>query len=109
VHRESIDMSKAWMQSRYDKTGPGGTGSDYINCAMNKEQYENFVRELIASPKTDFPGMGKEHAILRRPCLPIEVMAERASHAALVADEAGWPHQSAHPASRSLLSPEALA
>ncbi|MFX5351212.1 FAD-dependent oxidoreductase, partial [Acinetobacter baumannii] len=38
VHRDSIDMSKAWMQSRYDKVGPGGTGSDYINCAMDKAQ-----------------------------------------------------------------------
>ncbi len=54
VYRESIDMSKAWMQSRYDKVGPGGDGSDYINCAMDKEQYEHFVHELLAAPKTDF-------------------------------------------------------
>src|SRR5215469_9388653 len=43
VHRDSIDMSVAWFQSRYDKAGPGGTGADYINCPMSKEQYEGFV------------------------------------------------------------------
>src|SRR3569623_508178 len=40
VHRDSIDMSKAWFQSRYDKVGPGGNGADYINCPMSREQYE---------------------------------------------------------------------
>jgi methylenetetrahydrofolate--tRNA-(uracil-5-)-methyltransferase len=76
VHHESIDMSKAWMQSRYDKVGPGGTGSDYINCAMDKEQYENFIRELIAAPKTDFKEWEKNTPYFEG-CLPIEVMAER--------------------------------
>jgi methylenetetrahydrofolate--tRNA-(uracil-5-)-methyltransferase len=76
VHRDSIDMSKAWMQSRYDKTGPGGTGSDYINCAMNKDQYEAFIRELIAAPKTDFKEWEKNTPYFEG-CLPIEVMAER--------------------------------
>ena len=76
VYRESIDMSKAWMQSRYDKVGPGGTGSDYINCAMDKEQYENFVHELIAAPKTDFKEWEKNTPYFDG-CLPIEVMAER--------------------------------
>ncbi len=76
VYRESIDMSKAWMQSRYDKTGPGGTGSDYINCAMDKDQYENFVRELIAAPKTDFKEWEKNTPYFDG-CLPIEIMAER--------------------------------
>src|SRR4051812_23029217 len=42
VHRDSIDMSVAWFQSRYDKVGPGGTGADYINCPMNREQYDGF-------------------------------------------------------------------
>src|SRR6201984_2956658 len=54
VHRDSIDMSVAWFQSRYDKTGPGGTGADYINCPMSKEQYDAFVEALIAGEKTDF-------------------------------------------------------
>ncbi|MDE2029635.1 MAG: methylenetetrahydrofolate--tRNA-(uracil(54)-C(5))-methyltransferase (FADH(2)-oxidizing) TrmFO, partial [Alphaproteobacteria bacterium] len=76
VHRESVDMSKAWMQSRYDKVGPGGTGSDYINCAMDKEQYEAFVRELIAAPKTEFKEWEKNTPYFDG-CLPIEVMAER--------------------------------
>ena len=48
VHRESIDMSVAWFQSRYDKGGPGGTGADYINCPMTKEQYDGFGAALIA-------------------------------------------------------------
>lgn len=76
VHRESIDMSKAWMQSRYDKVGPGGTGSDYINCAMDKEQYESFIHELIQAPKTDFKEWEKSTPYFEG-CLPIEVMAER--------------------------------
>ena len=76
VHRESIDMGKAWMQSRYDKTGPGGTGADYINCAMDKEQYENFIRELLAAPTTDFKEWEKSTPYFEG-CLPIEVMASR--------------------------------
>src|SRR5947209_2916862 len=54
VHRESIDMSVAWFQSRYDKVGPGGTGADYINCPMTKVQYQAFVEALIAGEKPDF-------------------------------------------------------
>jgi methylenetetrahydrofolate--tRNA-(uracil-5-)-methyltransferase len=76
VHRDSIDMSKAWMQSRYDKTGPGGTGSDYINCALDKDQYENLIRELLAAPRTDFKEWEKSTPYFEG-CLPIEVMAER--------------------------------
>ncbi len=76
VHRESIDMSRAWMQSRYDKVGPGGTGSDYINCGMDKDQYEGFIRALIDAPKTDFKEWEKNTPYFEG-CLPIEVMAER--------------------------------
>src|SRR6186997_2679383 len=47
VHKDSIDMSVAWFQSRYDKVGPGGTGADYINCPMTKEQYDAFVAALL--------------------------------------------------------------
>ena len=54
VYRESIDMSKAWFQSRYDKVGPGGTGKDYINCPLDKAQYETFVSALVNGDKTDF-------------------------------------------------------
>ncbi|PZO76792.1 MAG: FADH(2)-oxidizing methylenetetrahydrofolate--tRNA-(uracil(54)-C(5))-methyltransferase TrmFO [Mesorhizobium amorphae] len=75
VHFETIDMSVCWFQSRYDKVGPGGTGKDYINCPMNKEQYEGFVAALIAGEKTLFKEW--EGTPYFDGCLPIEVMAER--------------------------------
>jgi methylenetetrahydrofolate--tRNA-(uracil-5-)-methyltransferase len=75
VHRESIDMGVAWMQSRYDKTGPGGTGADYINCPMDKAQYDAFIDALIAGEKTNFKEW--EGTPYFDGCLPIEVMAER--------------------------------
>ncbi len=76
VHRESIDMDVSWFQSRYDKQGPGGTGKDYINCPMNREQYEAFIRALIEGEKTDFKEWEKSTPYFDG-CLPIEVMAER--------------------------------
>ena len=76
VHKDSIDMSAAWFQSRYDKVGPGGTGADYINCPMNKEQYDAFVDALIAGEKTDFKDWETNTPYFDG-CLPIEVMAER--------------------------------
>jgi methylenetetrahydrofolate--tRNA-(uracil-5-)-methyltransferase len=76
VHRESIDMSVAWFQSRYDKVGPGGTGADYINCPMTREQYEGFVQQLISGAKTDFKEWEANTPYFDG-CLPIEVMAER--------------------------------
>jgi len=76
VHRDSIDMSVAWFQSRYDKTGPGGTGADYINCPMTREQYGAFVGALIAGEKTDFKEWESNTPYFDG-CLPIEVMAER--------------------------------
>ncbi|UVC10880.1 methylenetetrahydrofolate--tRNA-(uracil(54)-C(5))-methyltransferase (FADH(2)-oxidizing) TrmFO [Rhizobium sp. TH2] len=75
VHRDSIDMDVAWYQSRYDKVGPGGTGKDYINCPMDRQQYEAFVNALIAGDKTVFKDW--EHVPYFDGCLPIEVMAER--------------------------------
>ena len=75
VHRDSIDMNKAWFQSRYDKTGPGGTGADYINCPLNREQYEGFIAALIEGDKTAFKEW--EGTPYFDGCLPIEVMAER--------------------------------
>ena len=75
VHRESIDMGKAWMQSRYDKKGPGGDGADYINCPLDRAQYEAFVDALVAGDKTDFKEW--EGTPYFDGCLPIEVMAER--------------------------------
>ncbi len=76
VFKESIDMSKAWFQSRYDKPGPGGTGKDYINCAMDKAQYEAFINALITGEKTEFKEWEKNTPYFEG-CLPIEVMAER--------------------------------
>src|SRR5690606_4702432 len=43
VHFDSIDMEIAWFQSRYDKAGPGGTGADYVNCPLNRDEYEAFI------------------------------------------------------------------
>ena len=76
VHHESIDMGKAWMQSRYDKPGPGGTGADYINCPMDKEQYDAFVAALIAGDKSLFKEWEASTPYFDG-CLPIEIMAER--------------------------------
>ena len=76
VHRESINMEVAWFQSRYDKVGPGGTGKDYINCPMTKEQYEAFVKALNEGDKGDFKEWEKSTPYFNG-CLPIEVMAER--------------------------------
>ncbi len=76
VHRDSIDMSKAWFQSRYDKVGPGGTGADYINCPMDKAQYDSFIDALLAGEKTDFKEWEANTPYFDG-CLPIEVMAER--------------------------------
>src|ERR1700733_6796343 len=76
VHRDSIDMSAAWFQSRYDKVGPGGTGADYINCPMTREQYDTFVEALIVGEKTDFKQWETSTPYFDG-CLPIEVMAER--------------------------------
>ena len=75
VHYDSIDLSKAWMQSRYDKAGPGGTGADYLNCPMSRDQYEAFIDALLAAPKTEFKQW--EGTPYFDGCLPIEVMAER--------------------------------
>jgi methylenetetrahydrofolate--tRNA-(uracil-5-)-methyltransferase len=76
VHRDSIDLGVAWFQSRYDKPGPGGTGKDYINCPLTREQYETFVRALIDGEKTEFKDWEKTTPYFDG-CLPIEVMAER--------------------------------
>jgi methylenetetrahydrofolate--tRNA-(uracil-5-)-methyltransferase len=74
VHRDSINMQVAWRQSRYDKAGPGGTGADYINCPLSREQYQQFVAALLAGEKTTFHDWETPYF---DGCLPIEVMAER--------------------------------
>ncbi|MBU6475935.1 MAG: methylenetetrahydrofolate--tRNA-(uracil(54)-C(5))-methyltransferase (FADH(2)-oxidizing) TrmFO [Alphaproteobacteria bacterium] len=72
VHADSIDMSKAWFQSRYDK----GEGKDYINCPMEKDEYYAFIDALIKGEKTEFKEWEKDTPYFEG-CLPIEVMAER--------------------------------
>jgi methylenetetrahydrofolate--tRNA-(uracil-5-)-methyltransferase len=68
-------MSVAWRQSRYDKTGPAGDAAAYINCPLNREQYEAFIDALLAGPKAEFKEW--ENVPYFDGCLPIEVMAER--------------------------------
>lgn len=75
IHTDSIDMSICWFQSRYDKVGPGGTGRDYINCPMDKEQYDAFIDALISGDTTGFKEW--EGTPYFDGCLPIEIMAER--------------------------------
>ncbi|MFT6072565.1 MAG: methylenetetrahydrofolate--tRNA-(uracil-5-)-methyltransferase [Alphaproteobacteria bacterium] len=72
VYKDSIDFDKAWMQSRYDK----GEGADYINCAMNEEEYNRFYDALMAAEKTEFKEWEKDTPYFEA-CLPVEVMAER--------------------------------
>ncbi|MGN1015930.1 MAG: methylenetetrahydrofolate--tRNA-(uracil(54)-C(5))-methyltransferase (FADH(2)-oxidizing) TrmFO [Faecousia sp.] len=70
VTAESIDMNLAWWQSRYDRGTP-----DYINCALNREEYEAFVRELTAAQEAEVHGF--EDANVFEGCMPVEVMARR--------------------------------
>ena len=70
VTAESVDMELAWWQSRYDRGTP-----DYVNCAMNKEQYEAFIRELVAAEEA--PVHGFEDKNVFEGCMPVEVMARR--------------------------------
>ena len=76
VHAESIDLGKAWFQSRYDKAGPSGSGRDYINCAFDREGYHAFLEALLAAPKIEFHEWEKSTPYFEG-CLPIEEMARR--------------------------------
>ncbi len=76
VHLESVDQTIAWRQSRYDKAGPAGTGADYLNCPLSKDEYETFIDALLAGEKTAFKEW-EESTPYFNGCLPIEVMAER--------------------------------
>ncbi len=75
LYHESIDMSRAWMQSRYDKGDTEEERTAYLNCPMDKTQYEAFIDALLAADKTEF--QEGETAGYFDGCLPIEVMAER--------------------------------
>lgn len=72
IHKDSINFERAWFQSRYDK----GTGTDYINCPMTREEYDAFLDALLAAEKTEFKEWEKDTPYFEG-CLPIEVMAER--------------------------------
>ncbi len=72
VYQDSIDFSKAWMQSRYDK----GDGADYVNCPLSEEQYYGLIDALLAADKTEFRDWEKDTPYFEA-CLPIEVMAQR--------------------------------
>ncbi len=76
VYRETIDFGVAWFQSRYDKAGPAGSGADYINCPLTREQYASFVDALLAGEKIAFREFEAATPYFDG-CLPIEVMAER--------------------------------
>ena len=88
VDTESINMDVAWLQSRYDKPGPAGTGKDYINCPMTEEQYYNFIEELTTAEyglfkEWELPSGSKTLAEQEEDtpyfdgCMPIEIMAAR--------------------------------
>ena len=76
VYADSVDMAVAWRQSRYDKEGPGGDKAAYINCPMDKPQYERFVQALLDGPKAEFKDWERDTPYFEG-CLPVEVMAER--------------------------------
>ena len=70
VTAESVDMELAWWQSRYDRGN-----ADYVNCAMDREQYEAFIKELVAAEEAEVHGF--EDANVFEGCMPVEVMARR--------------------------------
>jgi len=76
VHRDSIDMDVAWMAARWDRGSNEGDGKDYINCPLDKPQYEDFVAALIDGEKMPFKEWEADTPYFEG-CMPIEVMAER--------------------------------
>ncbi|MGQ3671269.1 methylenetetrahydrofolate--tRNA-(uracil(54)-C(5))-methyltransferase (FADH(2)-oxidizing) TrmFO [Xanthobacter sp. TB0136] len=76
IHFDSIDMDKAWFQSRYDKSGPDSNGADYINCPMDQAQYSAFIDALLEGEKVPLRDFEAKTPYFDG-CLPIEVMAER--------------------------------
>ena len=70
VTAESIDMNEAWWQSRYDRGTP-----DYINCAMDRQQYEAFLQELVTAEEAEVHGFEDKNVF--EGCMPVEIMARR--------------------------------
>lgn len=88
IHKESVNMDVAWLQSRYDKVGPSGDGKDYINCPMSKDQYNTFIEGLTTAEyglfkEWELPSGSKSLAEqeIDTPyfdgCMPVEIMAAR--------------------------------
>ena len=76
IHFDSINLDIAWFQSRYDKSADGGEGKDYINCPMDKAQYETFIQALLDGEKISFKEF-EENTPYFEGCMPIEIMAQR--------------------------------
>jgi methylenetetrahydrofolate--tRNA-(uracil-5-)-methyltransferase len=76
VHKDSIDMSVAWMAARWDRGSSEGDGKDYVNCPMDKAQYEDFVAALVDGEKMPFHDWETDTPYFEG-CMPVEVMAER--------------------------------
>ena len=76
VHSDSIDLSKTWYQSRYDKGDTLEEKKAYLNCPMNKEEYENFIKMLLEAEYTEFAENEIDTPYFEG-CLPIEIMAQR--------------------------------
>ena len=95
VHFDSIDLDKAWFQSRYDKGETEADRTAYLNCPMDRDQYEAFIDALLAADKTEFKDWETRHPLFRG--LPADRGHGRARprDPALRPDEAGRPHQPA--------------
>jgi len=76
ISGDSIDMTSAFYQSRYDK----GEGDDYINCPLNKEEYENFHRELVSAERAPLKDFESDLTVYEG-CMPIEILASRGTDA----------------------------
>ena len=76
IYADSVDMTKAWFQSRYDKGENESAKTAYLNCPLSKEEYYDFIDSLITSEKTQFHEWEKDTPYFNG-CLPIEIMAER--------------------------------
>ncbi len=76
IHSDSIDLSKTWYQSRYDKGNTLEERKAYLNCPMNKQEYENFIKMLLEAEYAEFAENEIDTPYFEG-CLPIEIMAQR--------------------------------
>ena len=83
IYKESIDFSKAWYQSRYNKGNETSPNGDYINCPLSKNEYETFIRELMATESTEFRKWEKDTPYFEG-CMPIEEMARRGTEKSII-------------------------